>query len=960
MKHWLFIFALWGILAGVNNATDKDAAESEHYLLETPVVEEIEEVEEEIEEEVIEILEDKDNEYSSTIKRLDLSGKGIEGTGYAFVKDNFFYAVLSVKESTGTRNSFLRKTDIATGKASGKDLNLKGDFMDVDVKKIVPCGEDGYIAVVESADDGKTSVYLVKYSDNGKVSYKVDLAEAADASINAETLTGLASDGGFTYVAIDGQVLVFDEAMELSKQIIPANTPRICLDKEGLAYYIESGKGALYAYNPSIERSMDVTVIEGGNAVFGGDKNEVFVSDGRSIYACDYLYKTATRLFDFADVDISAVSFDDVYKDAEGNLNFVFDKLVGRDYLTPEGVTDVYYIATVTGTSVTEDSTKYAAEIEAFNPEVQGESNIYYFAEDGLLYSVVSVSDKKNGLHDVLRTRDALTYEQIGEDVDISKSSKTMFATKIAPAGDKGYVFLGYDYENDTTIDVLAKIGTDGALIKKKNLYDILGYSFGEMIVMSLKSDGTYIYVSYLPTTGDEQYFSKTVVLDENLNVVKTLGTNASSVCMGGDNLVYLLDAYNECLSSYNPVTGELKENLVTIKFADSIYRGAKDEIFVCEYECLSSYNITTGRYKKLFNFSELGLTTSFVESVFRGKDGSIHVVYEDYAGDNIGVKIAHIAPAKENVLDAVSRTVTKKNGEKREYSATEDTLSTNETADKNPRIINVYDGIMYAVVMLESEENGKKTYHDYYRTYDVATGEQIGEDVLITDELNNYNLWNMFRTSDGGFVASGDAYENLSQYDCIVRISKDGKVLKAANVTEIIKSFGNYSIVMGTKFDGAYTYIPLQAGDAAGGYQMVIVLDENFEFKRILVTSYNVDVAIGSDNLVYVLDGYNGKLSVYEPSSDTILELKSNIGVCFGMYSGDKDELLIEGSEDEVFCYKPKEGTVTKLFDYKSLGIEPYYLTDISCDAYGAIHMVYATKTGSGQLQLAHIVRTK
>ena len=105
MKHWLFIFALWGILAGVNNASDKDVTESEHYLLETPVVEEIEEVEEEIKEEVTEILEDKDNEYSSTIKRLDLSDKGIEGTRYAFIKDNLFYAVV-VKESAGTRSSF--------------------------------------------------------------------------------------------------------------------------------------------------------------------------------------------------------------------------------------------------------------------------------------------------------------------------------------------------------------------------------------------------------------------------------------------------------------------------------------------------------------------------------------------------------------------------------------------------------------------------------------------------------------------------------------------------------------------------------------------------------------------------------------------------------------------------------------------------------------------------------------
>ena len=958
MKHWLFIFALWGILAGVNNATDKEPAESEHYLLETPVVEEIEEVEEEIEEEVIEILEDKDNEYTSIIKRLDLSGKGIAGTRYAFVKENRFYAIVEVKESTGVRNCFLRATDIETGKTVGKDLSLKGDFKDADVKKIVPSEEGYYMAVVETTDDGDASVYLVKYSDNGKVSYKVDLAEAADASISAETLTGLASDGCFTYVAIDGQVLVFDEDMELSKQIVPANTPRICMDKEGLAYYIESGKGALYAYNPSIERSMDVTVIEGGDAVFGGDKNEVFVSDGKSVYACDYLYKTATKLFDFSDVDISAVSFDDVYKDADGNLNFVFDTLVGRDYMTPEGTTDVYYIATVIGTSTTEDATQYAAEIEAFNPEVQGESNIYYFAEDGLLYSVVSVSDKKKGLHDVLRTRDALTYEQIGEDVDLSKSSKTMFATKIAPAGDKGYVLLGYDYENDTTIDVLARIGTDGSLIKKKNLYDILGYSFSEMIVMSLKSDGTYIYVSYLPTTGDDQYFSKTVVLDENLNVVKTLGTNASSVCMGGDNLVYLLDAYNECLSSYNPVTKELKENLVTIKYADSIYRGAKDEIFVCEYEFLSSYNTTTGSYKNLFNFSDLGLTTSFVDSVFRSKDGSIHVVYEDYSGDNVGVKIAHIAPVKENALDSVSKTVSKKNGDKSEYYAVQETLSTNETADKNPRILNVYDGVMYTIVMLESEENGKKTYHDYYRTYDVATGEQIGEDVLVTDELINYNFWNLFRTSDGGFIATGDVYENLSQYDCAVRISKDGKVLKTANVTDIIKALGNYNIVMGTKFDGTYTYIPIQAGDAAGGYQAVIVLDENFEFKRILVNSYNVDVAVGSDNLVYILDGYNGKLSVYEPSSDTLLELKSNLGDCFGIYTGGKDELLIEGSGEEVFSYKPKDGTVTKLFDYKSMEIEPYYLTDLSRDAYGVIHLVYATRN-SAELQLAHIVRS-
>ena len=128
MKHWLFIFALWGILAGVNNASDKDVTESEHYLLETPVVEEIEEVEEEIKEEVTEILEDKDNEYSSTIKRLDLSDKGIEETRYAFIKDNLFYAVV-VKESAGTRSSFLRATDIATGKTSGKYplLNVGGN-----------------------------------------------------------------------------------------------------------------------------------------------------------------------------------------------------------------------------------------------------------------------------------------------------------------------------------------------------------------------------------------------------------------------------------------------------------------------------------------------------------------------------------------------------------------------------------------------------------------------------------------------------------------------------------------------------------------------------------------------------------------------------------------------------------------------------------------------------------------
>ena len=959
MKHWLFIFALWGILAGVDKTVAAETPEPEHYLLEPPVVEEVEEIEEEIKEEVTEILNDEENEYFSTISKIELVEEGIEDTEYAFVKENNFYVIMLKKAPAGNMSSSLRAIDMTTGKSVGKDVKLNGDFTDAKVLAVKSCENGDYIAVVESKDSGLAELFIERLSSSGKLLLKTDLAEVADTNLDSETFKGLSIGEDYSYVAVGGQVLVLDENLELERQIILSHALGVSVDSEDLAYFIECGDGALYAYNPSINRIMDeMPKIEGGNAVFGGGKDEVFVTDGNAFYVCDRLYKTVKKLFDLGDVDICAASFNDVYKDSEGNYNFVFDTVTGRDYLKTECVTDVYYIAKVTGVSTTEYTGEYSVEIEDYKGG-EDAARIFSFVEDGLLY-LVKTAEVKGEYTEILSVRDALTGESIGKDVNLTMDSKTLVASKITPAGSKGFVLVGFDYKNDDALDVVARLDADGKLIVEKKLDEIKGLVADDILVTAIQSDGNNTYISYIPTSGDESFMSRTAMLDKDLNFVMNLGENASYVCIGSDNLVYFLDTYNECLSAYDPATGKLKEDLASFKYAESMYRGAKGELFIGEYESLSRYDLETGKVYKLLDYKEIGIYTYYIESVFRSGDGSIHIIYDDYADNGGKTKIAHVKPVEVNPLNLVAKKVKKAADDKGAYYVTEEKIGDRNALSATASLIGVSDGYMFERVTIESDNDGKKTYNDYFRCIDLATGTIQGRDVPVTDDVINYNFFNMFRTEDGGLICIGDAYIGLDNYDCIVRLSADGKVLKKANLTELFKSFGNYQMTAGVTSNGVYTCIPVQSDTASGYYGMILCLDENFVMKKVLIKSQNVGVAFGSDDLIYILDGINGGLHCYDPKSDTIIDLEASLGDCFGIHAGGQGELLIEGDEDTILSYRPQDGTVTKLVDYKkALEIDSYHIVALSRDAYGAIHMFYIPRDGSSDYKLAHIVRS-
>ena len=327
------------------------------------------------------------------------------------------------------------------------------------------------------------------------------------------------------------------------------------------------------------------------------------------------------------------------------------------------------------------------------------------------------------------------------------------------------------------------------------------------------------------------------------------------------------------------------------------------------------------------------------------------------FAEDNDTEEAEPEAQVTESALDYVARTVTNEPADSAKYTAEINDREYTSEGVLAATFYNTTGGISYAVVRHEDPEEAGM-FRDYFRTVYARSGVTKGEDVRAGKVVADYRISEIARAGDGGFVVCCGNKNEAGNASILVKVDKAGNITKVKDFSQELQELGNCCITAGTASDGENIYLNVSGEDDSNYFSAVVMLDANFNFKRILAVSLNTDFAIGADKLVYILDGINGSLSCYDPSTNTLAELDSDIGNCIEIYTAADNELFVETVDFDILSYIPTEGTVTKLFNYTKLGIDPYYLADISRDSSGVIHMVYVPRDGMSDYRLAHIAR--
>lgn len=327
------------------------------------------------------------------------------------------------------------------------------------------------------------------------------------------------------------------------------------------------------------------------------------------------------------------------------------------------------------------------------------------------------------------------------------------------------------------------------------------------------------------------------------------------------------------------------------------------------------------------------------------------------FAENNDTVEVATEEQITESALDFVARTVINEPADSGKYTVDIKDWEYTSEGVLAGTVYNTSAGISYAVVRHEDSEE-KGMFRDYFRTIYARSNVTKGEDVRAGKVVADYRISEIMRVGDGGFVVCCGNKNDVSNPCILVKVDKSGNITRVKDLSQDLQAWGNCCITAGTASDEENIYLNISGEEDSHYFSAVVMLDEDFNYKRTLIESINTDFVVGTGKLVYLLDGINGRLSCYDPSTDTLAELDSDIGNCIDIYTAADNELFVETVDFDILSYIPAEGTVTKLFNYAKLGIDPFYLADISRDSSGVIHMVYVPQTGVTVYKLANIVR--
>ena len=248
-----------------------------------------------------------------------------------------------------------------------------------------------------------------------------------------------------------------------------------------------------------------------------------------------------------------------------------------------------------------------------------------------------------------------------------------------------------------------------------------------------------------------------------------------------------------------------------------------------------------------------------------------------------------------------------------------------------------VKDGLIYTY----GNEWGEGGYYTVLSATDLNTGLQVGEDVVFEDDTDYLDLFFAYPV-EGGYVGLGECWEGEASVYYFVKYAEDGTIVSKKSLKDVYKMEKAGYFISEAYCDGSYIYVPYQKYDFTNYTGGVLLFDTNFKFIKEISDKEAVRLALGSDNLMYMLDENEETLSVYDTSQKSFNILIDSIPFSFYIYPGYAGKILF-GYED-IYSYDIESGDYTKLFNFNDLGLKVDMLDFMFEDADGVITVIYET----------------
>ncbi|MBO4678802.1 MAG: hypothetical protein J5626_03955 [Lachnospiraceae bacterium] len=428
-----------------------------------------------------------DGVYQGTVEKTEIDGDSSVNLRFGCIRNGIAYYICSTYDETEQEyKEFVRPMDVKTGYPAGEDFTINAGDEQINISSLEPCGDDAFVFTTMKYDmERGTSVFwLYKCSSDGTVVNKKNLSELPQIPEGSEFYHGIVSDGINIYLPTNGKLLVLGEGLGYKRTLSEGDVMSMCVGSDGLLYYLENYEGDISSYDPKTDKIARIIAnIPSAVAVYADEGGKILVSTNSSLKSFDTATKETVKLFDFMDVNISATSFNGVWRDDEGDLHFYFcDYVTDTNSDVPGAVKLIPRAATVKRFDA--DSVPATEEIwlACFyaNPDIRDAISEYNMAHPGLKVKLKVYSDEISdyqGQHDAYNKDllDGVVYDIIKFDSsDLSMYTEKGLIEDLMPYIEKDSSFdLSKYYEN-----ILLAMKEDDklyALVSGTMIIDLLG-----------------------------------------------------------------------------------------------------------------------------------------------------------------------------------------------------------------------------------------------------------------------------------------------------------------------------------------------------------------------------------------------------------------------------------------------------------------------------------------------------
>ncbi len=442
-----------------------------------------------------------------------------------------------------------------------------------------------------------------------------------------------------------------------------------------------------------------------------------------------------------------------------------------------------------TSEAVKEDDGVYRATIEQIEKsDSEGEYADFKFCKDGKLYYTVSKYDQETEKSkSVIRIVDSETGEKIGDDIELKFEDDKTYLSMLVPAGDDAFVFSAYSYDGLNQNIFIGKCSVDGTVLNLINYRDLPGAAEEEYLTGNIVSDGTNVYLAI---------GNKLVMLDGELRYKKSImDINYPNMCMGNDGLLYVFKDYQGELSSYDPKTDKVEEDIVTVPSVSYIYAGGEDELLIANSSSLKSFNTKTCETVKLFDFLDIDIGQQGFQYMYRKSDSEI--VLHFYITEEQEMDMGD--GNKQRAMVMVPRKATVKRYEKGEVPEVE--IITLACYYANPEVTKAVTSYNQAhpdtKVKIKCYSDNYSDWDEMQEAFDRDILENAGYDIIMFDSSNYGKYSDKGLLEDLMPILENDPSFDLNDYyEKILFATKEGDKLYSVTTGAYLAAFmGNEKV---------------------------------------------------------------------------------------------------------------------------------------------------------------------